>query len=136
MNYFQLTSEEPLPEIKQFRPFKACVIVEDVVGPEWQSVVSKWLIDSGCLYMMAWGRECSSWDDSVDYANLENFGFGEIPDDQLVMTTWHENESLEDFFCFAKKTANHPDVQVNNLLVIHISTECRRDEFAEMLARV
>ena len=136
MNYFQVTSEASLPNIEQFRPLKACVIVEAIIEPKMQSTVSKWLVDSGCLYMMAWGKECSSWDDSVDHANLENFDYGEMPDDQAVMTTWHEKESLEDFFFFAKRTANHSDVQVDNLLIIHISDESKQEEFVEMLERI
>jgi hypothetical protein len=42
--------------------------------------------------MMAWGRECSSWDDSVDWANIDKFGDSPIPDDECVVTTWHEDE--------------------------------------------
>ena len=70
------------------------------VNSEWRQTVSEWLVDQGCLYMMAHGDECSLWDDSVDIANLEAFdwNFDDIPEDKHVTTTWHENESLEEVF--------------------------------------
>jgi hypothetical protein len=67
------------------RPFRAVVVVEEPVSAEWRAVASRWLVDADCLYMMAWGHECSLWDDSVDFANLEVFNFGEVPDRNFVM---------------------------------------------------
>lgn len=70
--------------------------------------------------MMAWGDDCGSWDDSVDMANLEAFDFGDIPDDDDVMTTWHENDSLKETFRFAKALARHPTVELSNVLILHV----------------
>ena len=104
-------------------PFRAAVVVESDVSREWQNEVSDWLVRSGCLYMMAWGNDCSSWDDSVDWANIEAFGFGEIPQDKFVMSTWHANEPLQEVFWFSKHHAVHPTVGIDRTLLIHISTE-------------
>jgi len=100
--YLHIKPETALPDIGALAPFRAVVIVEAVVSPEWQSLVSDWLVRSGCLYMMAWGTNCSSWDDSVDMANVQQFDCGEIPEDGFVMTTWHEKEPLGEVFWFAK----------------------------------
>jgi hypothetical protein len=43
----------------------------------------------GCLYMMAWGIDCSIRDDAVDWANISDFDFKPIPPERFVMTTWH-----------------------------------------------
>ena len=112
-----------------FRPFKVVVAVEADVSPQWQSLISDWLIQSGCLYMMAWGRGCSSWDDSVDLSNVEAFDFADIPDDQFVMTTWHSDESLAEVLWFSKYTASHPTVELDKTLLLHISSECREQDF-------
>ena len=69
---------------------RVIVIVEDEVTDEWRDHISEWIVRLGCLYMMAWGKDCSKWDDSVDFANLEQHDFGDIPDNNFVMTTWHE----------------------------------------------
>ena len=104
------------------------VVVEAEVSPDWQSIVSNWIVGSGCLYMMAWGVECSSWDDSVDIANLEEFKFGEIPEDRFVMTTWHADEPLAEVFWFSKNNAFHPTVELQRTVLLHISAENREHE--------
>lgn len=87
MKYFQLKEEEnELPSLKEFSPFKAVVVIEAEVSKEWQANVSKWLVNSGCFYMMAWGKDCSSWDCSVDLANIDLYE-DEIPEDGFVITT-------------------------------------------------
>ena len=83
------------------------VILEGDYGADWQDEVSRWLVDSGCLYMMAWGPRCSSWDDSVDWANIGSFGDEEIPDAAFVMTTWHDDEPLDEVFWFAGILRSH-----------------------------
>jgi hypothetical protein len=123
MEYLQLRNNEILPQIKTQRPFKCVVIISSPVSQAWQAKVSQWLVDSGCLYMMAWGNDCNSWDDSVDYANIEQFQNQEIPPESFVMTTWHESESLSEVFEFCKHAAIHGVKNVENTLLLHISEE-------------
>ena len=54
--------------------------------------------------MMAWGMDCSAWDFSVDEASLG----GQIPNGDFVITTWHDNEPVEEAFWFAQFCAVHP----------------------------
>jgi len=136
MRYLQLQPETSLPDISGLSPFRSVVIVEASVTPEWQAEVSKWLVKSGCLYMMAWGKECSSWDDSVDFANLEEFNYGEIPEDKFVMTTWHENEPLNEVFFFSKENGIHPTVDLKNTLLLHISNSNKENEYLNEYAGV
>jgi hypothetical protein len=88
--YLHLAPEAALPDISALTPFRAVIIVEAAASSTWQAVVSEWLVRSGCLYAMAWGPGCSSWDDSVDMANIEQFEFKEVPKNKFVMTTWHD----------------------------------------------
>ena len=124
--YLHLSPEQPLPELGG-APFRAVVVIEEIVADEWQHAVSAWLVEGGCLYMVAWGRDCSSWDDSVDWANLETFDFGEIPDDRFVMTTWHADETLAEVFWFAGHCAFHGDVDLERTLIVHIAAQARGD---------
>jgi hypothetical protein len=80
-------------------PFKVIVVLETSYSSEWQKEVSNWLVKSGCRYMMTWGPNCISWDDSVDWADLEARDFAD-DDSRFVMTTWHEKDSLESVFWF------------------------------------
>ena len=128
MEYLQIVPESKLPDISKLNPFRAVVVIDESVSPEWQKNVSSWLVKSGCLYMMAWGKDCSSWDDSVDLANLEAFDYKDIPEDKFVMTTWHEDEPLKEVFWFSKNNAFHPEVELPNTLLLHIAQKNREQE--------
>lgn len=123
MEYLQLQNNEALPNINYLAPFKCVVIIEAVVSEVWQAKVSEWLVKSGCFYMLAWGNNCSSWDDSVDFANLERFEFKEIPKEASVITNWHQSESLTEVFEFCKNFAIHEVQSLKNTLLLHISKE-------------
>jgi hypothetical protein len=86
--------------------------------------------------MLAWGRDCSSWDDSVDLANLQAFDFGDIPPNEFVMTTWHEEDSLAEVFQFAKQHATpmSPEVAIVDTLIFHVGSVDRGREYAELFA--
>ena len=134
--YVQLQDGKPLPDIGDLKPFKAIVVIEDHPSLEWQHRTSEWLVDSGCLYMMAWGDDCGSWDESVDWANLEIFDFGDIPDEEFVMTTWHENEPLQEVFWYAKEVAHHPTVKLDNILILHIGADDKHTKFEKLFYKV
>ena len=128
MKYIQLQPGSVLPDISDLSPFRSVVVIEETVTPEWRAQVSDWLVKSGCLYMMAWGKECSKWDDSVDFANIETFNFEDILDDKFVMTTWHEDELLKEVFWFSKHSADHPEIEISSTLVLHISNQDKNPE--------
>ena len=128
-NYIPISENSPLPEIVQFRHFRAIVVVDAPYRDEWQDEVSRWLVDAGCLYMMAWGLNCSSWDDSVDYAQIQKYLPGDAPEEEFVMTTWHDDETLESVFWFAQFNAHDPYDLITNTLIVHVGTADRGTEF-------
>ncbi len=130
--YLQLIPEGAVPDISALKPFLAVLVIEVPVSHQWQDQVSRWLVRSGCIYMMAWGLNCNEWDDSVDFANIEQFNYGEIPEDELVMTTWHEDDKLKDVFWQAKNSAEHACVEFSNTLIVHISMENKEQEFLSL----
>ncbi len=136
VHYLQLTPDISLPDISGMKPYLAVIVSENHVEPAWREMVSKWLVNSGCIYMMAWGLDCSEWDTSVDLANIERFNHGEIPEDELVMTTWHENESLKDVFWQSKNSAEHACVEFSSTLILHISPENKEQEYLALYSSV
>jgi len=56
-------------------------------------------IRAGASYVCCWGPDCSRFHDAFDEADLEMNG--ESSDDRILMTTWHENEPLEETLWFA-----------------------------------
>jgi len=123
VQYLRLEPGAVLPPLDQQRPFLALVLIRAEVTPDWQWAVSKWLVDSGCLNMAAWGIACSSWDDSVDYANMEAFSYGDIPEDRFVMTSWHESDTLDEVMEFVKHSPVHPSIELSEALILDISRE-------------
>jgi len=132
--YLHLEPGSSPPDVSALTPFRAVVIVDAEVSAEWQSLVSDWLVRSGCLYMMAWGRNCSSWDDSLDNANLEQFQYGEIPEDRFVMTTWHDNQPLGEALWFCKHNASHPTIALHHTVLLHISAHSDKPELLKAYA--
>ena len=128
--YLYLKPGAPPPRLDGVGPFKAVVVVDGEVPPAWQAEVSEWLVRSGCRYMMACGLNCSSWDDSVDEANLKRFDFGDIPEDEFVMTTWHD-EGFMEAFQFCKQWAVHPVLELENVYIVHIADGARPSQLLE-----
>lgn len=126
VSYLHLPVGGKPPPIEAPTPYKAVVILDQATPDDWQNEISDWLVATGCLYMMAWGPKCSSWDDSVDWANLAKFNHSDIPDDQSVMTTWHDAEPLSETFWFAANCAIHPTVELARLLIVDVTHTSRR----------
>lgn len=133
--YIHLAPDAIPPALKAV-PSKFVVVVEAEVSDEWQKQVSDWIVASGCLYMMAWGPACSSWDDSVDWANIDRCGPHPIPASEFVVTTWHDDEPLAEVFWFAKTVAQHADVELAETIILDISTASRRDELLQLYGAV
>lgn len=134
LQYLKIEPDAPPPDISALKPFQVVVIIEAEVSADWQALISSWLVKSGCFFMMAWGNNCNSWDDSVDHANLACFDYGEVPDDQFVMTTWHEKEPLNEVFWFSHHCAFHPVLTIENTLLLHIATESKEKKFLSAYA--
>lgn len=130
MEYIQITQSSILPDISNLKPFRCVVVVEDEVSDLRQKEICLWLVKSGCLYVMAWGKNGGSWDTSVDLANLELFDYNEIPDENFVSTTWHDDEPLSEVFWFSKRLAFHRDVELEHTVVLHISPVNKYKEYS------
>ena len=132
VQYVHLQCGDPLPALAGFSTYRTVVVIEDVADSEWQAAASRWLADSGCLYMIAWRKDCNVWDDGVDLANLGQFGYRERPDGKFIVTTRHDHESLEEVVRFAKHSAHHPTIELENVLFLHIGAADRQSKFESL----
>ncbi len=54
------------------------------------------LVASGCRYAVCSGYESWKWDDAIDLAFLDTSADFNPPDEKFVMTSWHDQESLQE----------------------------------------
>lgn len=129
--YIHLMPENDPPALNKVAS-KFVVVVDVDVSNEWRNSISDWIVDCGCLYMLAWGVDCSAWDDSVDWANIGRFDFENISAEQSVMTTWHEDEPLDEVFRFSKELANHASIPLDHTVILHISETSQQDKILKL----
>ena len=133
LEYVHLGPNEAPPRLPT-GPLRVVIVSEAKVSGDWRNSTARWLVDSGCLYAVAWGNECEKWHDAVDWAVLETFDFGDIPDDKFVMTTWHADEPLSEALWYAENCASHPDVELKQTVLLHIAEEAKGDEMLAIYA--
>lgn len=132
-HYLHLSADADLPALK-LPPFLAIVLVEDDVAESWMWDASRWLVESGCRVMLAWGRDAEAWREAVDDAALEAVDYEDVPDERAVIATSHEDEDIEDVFWYARHRASHPAVPLNATLIVHIAPSARKDELESQYA--
>lgn len=123
--YFHLPYDLPIFFPIEAGDFKCLVLVERIVGAEYRQEVSEALVKAGCLYCISWGVDCSAWDDSVDAAASSSLVFDGYFGDRCVMTTWHENETLEETVSFAKHCTDYTDIGLDRIVVLDFSAHER-----------
>ncbi len=98
-------------------PF-ACLLFsnqEQLSGNEMESI-AKWLVASGCRYVVCTGLKCLDWHDIIDMVDIMH-----NPNTQnLIMTTWHENETVEDVVWHWLNLTDFEDIAFENYLALLI----------------
>jgi hypothetical protein len=133
-HYIQLRPHGELPDLTHLDPFMAIVVIDDHSDEMWRWDVARWLVASGCRFMLAWGKECESWHDAIDDAADEAFDYDDVPPEQTVMSTWHDDEDLEEVFWFARHRASHPALQLANTVILHMAAHGRGEALLEQFA--
>lgn len=131
VEYLHIAEGFELPELGAEGPFRAVVVLEQAINAERRTNIAEWIVKNGCLYAIAWGEECEAMHDEIDWALVRNFDGVEIPDEQFMMTTWHDDEPLSEVMSFAKLCAVHPHVEVRSTVIIHLSPSPARQAMLE-----
>ena len=87
-----------------------------VAGPALVDMAGQ-LIRRGASYVCCWGPDCSRLHDCFDEADF--VVNGESTDDRVLMTTWHNDDYLEEMFGFAlESTVPSPDYFASTRAVV------------------
>jgi hypothetical protein len=128
LRYLHLTPDGHVPAAEELPPFKAIVIAEEEVSQMWQWEICRWLVACGVRYALCQGVDCEAWHDAIDDAADEASGYDEVPPEQAVITTWHEDEELEEVFWFSRHKVAHPALRQETTLLLHIADSSRQEE--------
>jgi len=105
------------------REFVALIYSADEnISDEERNALSGQIVISGCRYAVCAGYKGSSWDDSIDIADIERNG-GEVRDENLVMTTWHDDESLEDIVFFFLNNTSFDSFTAERFVVLLVGED-------------
>jgi len=111
-------------------------LVWDHVGTfsdDERSRVARSLIVSNCRYVVAAGRLCERWHDATDWAWIKEYRDESeaIRDERHVMTSWHDDESVDDVTFFFALTTPFDDHDFTDLLVLHVGGTAIEQEVIE-----
>lgn len=118
MKYLQI--ERPFRFASPFEEeeFVALVYIEDKqVTPEEQEKLSDEIVAAGCRYAVCAGHQCSSWDDSIDMADLRRNNM-ETNEKTFVITSWHKDESVEEIVFHFLNVTWFDDFVPENFMVV------------------
>ncbi|MFN7590329.1 MAG: hypothetical protein ACK5UQ_17760 [Planctomycetota bacterium] len=102
----------------------------EAVTADERNAISKAVVAGGCRYAVCAGSDCSSWDDAIDWAYIAT---DPKDDSAFVMTTWHEEQPIEEvaeFLVFSATYERLGDPPPRRYLVA-----CIGDEAAYVAAR-
>ena len=72
------------------------IITDSDIPVEKRQLIARDIVHSRCRYALTYGHECSLWHDLIDMAYLD----ADLPDEKFLMTTWHDDEPIEDVVDF------------------------------------
>jgi hypothetical protein len=131
VHYLHLAPDAALPALADPGAFKAIVLVEDTPDQLWQWDTCRWLASSGCRYLLAWGKDCEAWKEAFEDAHLELVNYEDVPPEQAVLSTSHEDDDMEEVFWFAKHRAVHPGIDLKTTFVVHVAATARAQEIED-----
>ena len=109
-------------------PFRLVLLSMATTTQAERKRIAEWLAASACRYFMAWGEDCRAWQDALNLASLRRSEFGKIPDADIVITTAHPDESLQDVFWFARYTAMHPCHPLPDAVLLQVGGSNNEDD--------
>ena len=128
--YVHLPPQSPLPALNPER-CKVVLLARQPADLQWEKVVAEWVLEQQCFYFMAWGVDCSGWEWLVDFAFIKSLGENPLTDENLILTTSHNGESLQEVLWYCEICAAHPIWPLHRTLILDIGG---RDEREEVLA--
>jgi hypothetical protein len=95
------------------------------------------LLEAGCRYFVCGGENCAAWHDDVDTEFVQQHldEPDDVRDAAHVMTTWHEDESVDDVAFYFVSRSNLHEHEFTRFLVLHVGHGPTRAELDAAVRR-
>jgi hypothetical protein len=100
------------------------VICDPDIPADVQDAISDQIVKTGCRYALCFGFGCSTWDTSIDSSSLR----ANTPDERFIMTTWHDDEPIEDVVDFWWWNTTFDDYVPENFGVFIIGSDTELED--------
>ena len=95
------------------------VITSPLVSVGQRDRITSDIISSRCQYALTFGHDCEVWHDLIDEICV---GDG-APKDRFLMTTWHDDEPIEDVIDFLWWNTSYEEFESERLAVVIIGDD-------------
>ena len=92
------------------------VITSPLVSVRQRDRITSDIVRSRCQYALTFGHDCEVWHDVIDEACVGD-GAGE---ERFLMTTWHDDEPIEDVIDFLWWNTSYEEFESERLAVVII----------------
>jgi hypothetical protein len=97
--------------------------------------IANWALAQGAVYLCAWGPDCERVHDIIDEVLVARNP--DATDEDVIMTTWHDDETLEEALWFAVNSAYPAGVYegtCETLLAITVGNKDWGSQIAKILS--
>jgi hypothetical protein len=95
------------------------VIASPLVSLGQRDGITSGIVNSRCQYALTFGHDCEIWHDIIDETCVGD-GAGE---ERFIMTTWHDDEPIEDVIDFLWWNTSYEEFESERLSVVLIGVD-------------
>jgi hypothetical protein len=110
------------------------VVCDSSTTTEEHAALSQQIVEEGCRYAVCTGHNCELWHDLIDESFIGSDPNFNPPNDRMLMTTWHENEPIEEVVEFFRWNTSFANFTARNFLIVFLGDDPKSE--AEVLRAV
>jgi hypothetical protein len=95
--FVELDGRSLRPDMFPSEPFRSMIVIScPRLGLEMEQPLSKALVEARCGWVSIVGPRCKEWEETIDWENVRAVTGPPEAEDFLVVTSAHENETIEE----------------------------------------
>lgn len=95
--------------------------------------IIKSMLQNNCKFFLSGGYECEHWELMTDQMHSGMFPDFKPPANEQIVTTSHENETIDDMLWFALNKTKIDNENLDNVLIVQINQEFSDQKLARII---